>query len=81
LTDGNRGVARLDCPSSLSCRFKFTANLFENNFASREGGCISWKHFQPILKVNKFYNNNPIYGNETASFPSYIQVKGDSPQV
>ncbi len=74
MTDGVGGAVKIECSTSDSCVFNITENTFDSNFASREGGSISWKHFSPMLEGNTFLNNSAIYGNDISSFPTYIMI-------
>jgi hypothetical protein len=90
-SDGNGGAVKVECYDAIKCQFKFNNNTFRENSAYRDGGAISWLHFEPILQDNIFINNEAQYGNDIASFPcklafacelnSSIQILNQTEQI
>lgn len=68
----NGGVFYFKCTDYLNplCSMKIEQNIFSNNFASRQGGVLSWLS-KPALMVDNSFKNNVAahYGNITASIP------------
>lgn len=48
---------------------RISNNIFVNNSASIEGGCVKWNDEEPLFENNTFINNSAIYGENIASFP------------
>jgi hypothetical protein len=67
--DGDGGAIKIECYEAIRCWLNIVMNSFKYNLADRNGGAISWKHFQPIIQDNLFINNTAQYGNDIASFP------------
>lgn len=74
-SDGQGGAVHSDCPYyQLLCRIQIEECNFEGNFASKQGGGISWFDSKPVLMGNLFADNSALYGPDVASFPVSIDV-------
>lgn len=71
-----RGGALLVMCSNLGCYINLLYNLFNENYASFEGGVLKWYYSPPRnLSTNVFKNNTAkIYGNNLASRPVEFNV-------
>ena len=75
---GNGGGLSLDCLYETLCDLNVVNNLFASNSAEISGGAIFWQSSKPQLENNTFQNNSAFYGDEIASYATYLAVVNNS---
>ena len=76
--NANKGgaISFKDCNNDETCQLNIDNSVFDSNEASDSGGAIYYNLYQPTSDRNTFYNNNALYGNDFASYPTRLEIIG-----
>ena len=70
------GCLALLCSKDIRCESRIHSTKFYNSIAEVKGGAIYYDLYRPTLNNISFSNNSAQYGNDIASYPIQIKLKG-----
>ena len=70
------------CSNDIKCESRVYSTKFYNSVAEVKGGAIYYDLYRPVFNNISFSNNSAQYGNDIASYPIKIKLRGsDSDQI